>query len=108
MCQTIPTYYLYGLDAISADVIVQGYRVRVVERGTGRTLADVKQELDRRTPVVVQSGGPTLGWRESAPETMSTSRLYLFMAGMLPNHIGPGLDHRSTAQRVPINHRNKP
>jgi hypothetical protein len=40
MCQTIPTYYLYGLDAIAADVIVQRDGVRVVERRTGRTLVE--------------------------------------------------------------------
>jgi len=30
MCQTIPTYSLYGLDAIPVDVIVAGGCVRVV------------------------------------------------------------------------------
>ena len=49
MCQTIATYYVYGLDAISADVILQGDGVRVVERGTGRTLVDVKQEPSSST-----------------------------------------------------------
>jgi hypothetical protein len=77
MCQTIPTYYLYGLDAIAADVIVQGDVVHVVERGTGRTLVDVKQERRRHTPAGVQSGGPNLVRRESAPETMTTRRSYL-------------------------------
>ena len=67
MCQTIPSYYLYGLDAIPADVIVQGDVVRVVERGTGRTLVDVKQESDTRKQAGVQSGGPSLVRRESAP-----------------------------------------
>jgi hypothetical protein len=75
MCQTIPTYYLYGLDAIAADVIVQGDGVRVVEPGTGRTLVDVKQEPGRRTPAGVQSGGPTLVRRESAPETIAIRQL---------------------------------
>ena len=91
MCKTIPTFYLYGLDAIPAHVIVEGDRVRVAERGTGRTLVVVKQESDTRKQAGVQSGGPTLVQRELAPDTMSTSRLYRFMASMLPNHIGPGL-----------------
>jgi hypothetical protein len=91
MCKAIPTYYVYGLDAISADVIVEGDGVRAVERGSGRTLVDVKQESDTRKQAGVQSGGPTLVQRELAPDTMSTSRLYRFMASMLPNHIGPGL-----------------
>jgi hypothetical protein len=60
MCQTIPTYSLYGLDAISADVIMQGDRVRVVERGTGRTLVDVKQESDTRKQAGVQGCRPNL------------------------------------------------
>jgi hypothetical protein len=77
MCQTIPTYYVYGLDAIPADVIVQGDGVRVVERGTRRTLVDVKQERGRRTPAGAQPGGPTLVRRESAPETMTTKQPYL-------------------------------
>ena len=77
MCKTTATYYLYGLDAISADVIVQGDGVRVVERGTGRTLVGVKQERGRRTPASVQSDGPTLVRRELAPETMTTSWTYL-------------------------------
>ena len=48
MCKTIPTFYLYGLDAIPAHVIVEGDRVRVAERRTGRTLVEVKQESDSR------------------------------------------------------------
>ena len=44
MCKTIPTYYLYGLDAISAEVIVQVDGARVAERSSGRTLCEVKQE----------------------------------------------------------------
>jgi hypothetical protein len=75
--QTISTYSLYGLDAIPADVIVQGDGVRAVERGTRRTLADVKQEPGRRTLASVQSGGPNLVRRESAPETMTTRWVYL-------------------------------
>jgi hypothetical protein len=78
MCKTIATYSLYGLDAVSADLIVEGDGVRVVERGSGRTLVDVKQESGRRTPAGVQSGGPILVWRESAPETMSTGQSCLF------------------------------
>jgi magnesium chelatase family protein len=41
--------------------------VRVVEQGTGRTLVDVKQESDSRKQAGVQSGGPSLVRRESAP-----------------------------------------
>jgi len=67
MCETIPTYYVYGLDAIPADVIVQGDGVRVVERGTGRTLVDVKQESDTRKQAGVQSGGPSPVRRKPAP-----------------------------------------
>jgi hypothetical protein len=78
MCQTIPTYYLYGLDAIPAHVIVEGDRVRVAERGTGRTLVEVKQEPVGCVPASVQSGGPNLVRRESAPETMSTGQGCLF------------------------------
>jgi hypothetical protein len=33
MHATIPTYYLYSLDAIPADVIVGPGSIRVVERG---------------------------------------------------------------------------
>jgi hypothetical protein len=43
MCKTIPTFYLHGLDAIPADVIVEGDTVRVTERGTSRALHGVKQ-----------------------------------------------------------------
>ena len=74
MCQTIPTYYLYGLDAISADVIVQGDGVRVVERRTGRTLVAVKQESDSREQAGVQPVCPSLVQRKPAPETMSTGQ----------------------------------
>ena len=42
MCKTIPTCYLYGHDAISADVIVPVDGVRVAERKSGRTLGEVK------------------------------------------------------------------
>jgi hypothetical protein len=77
MCQTIPTYFVYGLDAIPADVTVQRDGVRVVERGTGRTLVDVKQEPGRSTPAGVQPIGPSLVRRESAPETMTTKLICL-------------------------------
>jgi hypothetical protein len=77
MCQTIATYYVYGLDAIATDVIVQRDGVRVVERGTGRTLVDVKQESDTRKQAGVQLIGPNLVRRESAPETMTTRWAYL-------------------------------
>jgi hypothetical protein len=108
MAQPIHTYFLRGLDAIPAEVLVDRDRVRVVERQTRRTLHEVKREPSSSAPAGVQSDGPNLVRRESAPETVSTSRLYLFMAGKFPNHIGPGLDHRFSPQRVPINHRNKP
>ena len=77
MCQTIATYYVYGLDAIPADVIVQRDRVRMVERGSGRTLVDVKQESDTRKQAGVQGCHPNLVRRELAPETMTTRRSYL-------------------------------
>jgi magnesium chelatase family protein len=67
MCKTIPTYYVYGLHAIPADVIVRRDGVRVVERGTGRTLVYVKQEPVGCAPAGVQSGGPTLVRRKLAP-----------------------------------------
>jgi magnesium chelatase family protein len=67
MCKTIPTFYSYGLDAIPSDVIVVGDGVRVVERGTGRTLVDVKQEPSSSTPAGVQSGGLNLVRRKPAP-----------------------------------------
>ena len=74
MCQTIPTYCLYGLEAIPAHVIVEGDRVRVAERGTERTLVEVKQESDTRKQAGVQLIRPNLVRRESAPETMTTRR----------------------------------
>jgi hypothetical protein len=60
-------YYVYGLDAISAEVIAEGDGVRVVERKSGRTLCELKQEPSSSTPAGVQSGGPSLVQRESAP-----------------------------------------
>jgi hypothetical protein len=74
MCKTIATYCLYGLDAIPADVIVEGDGVRVVERRSGRTLVDVKQESDTRKRAGVQPIGPNLVRRESASETMTTGQ----------------------------------
>jgi hypothetical protein len=73
----ILTYALYGLDAVPADVIVQGDRVRVVERESGRTLIDVKRASDSCKQAGVQLGGPILVQRESAPETMTTRWAYL-------------------------------
>jgi hypothetical protein len=67
MYATIPTYALYGLDAIPADVLVEPGGVRVVERGTGRVLATQQAYM--------QGGLAILGRRRSAPETMSTSCL---------------------------------
>ena len=75
MCKTIPTYYLYGLEAIPAEVIGQGDGVRVVERGIGRTLRYVKQESDSCIQAGVQSGRPTFVRREPVPETMSTCNI---------------------------------
>ena len=69
MHATIPTYVLYGLDAIPADVIADTDCVRVVERGTGRVLATQQ--------ACMQVGLAILGRRRSAPETMTTSRSYL-------------------------------
>jgi hypothetical protein len=77
MCQSIATYSLYGLDAIPADAIARGDGVRVAERGSGRTLVDVKRNPRRRTPASVQSGSPALVRQESAPETMTTITPYL-------------------------------
>ena len=87
MGKTIPTYSLYGLEAIPADVIVQGDGVRVVERGTGRTLADVKQESGRRTPASVQLIRPNLVRRESAPAYLMTTP----QGGRTDLHRGRGL-----------------
>jgi hypothetical protein len=65
MHATIPTYALYGLGAIPADVTVGPGGVRVVERGSGRVLA---------TQQACMLGGlAILGRRRSAPETMTTS-----------------------------------
>jgi hypothetical protein len=67
MTQTIPSYYVYGLDAIASDVIVQGDGVRVVERKSGRTLCEVKQGSETRKQAGVQPVCPTLVRRELAP-----------------------------------------
>jgi hypothetical protein len=68
----IPTYPLYGLDALPADVTVGPGGVRVVERVSGWTLLDVKQELGSCMQSGVQGcppnlGPPNLGRRELAP-----------------------------------------
>jgi hypothetical protein len=64
MHATIPTYYLYGIEALPADFTVGPDEVRVVEPGTGRVLP---------TQQACMPGGPSiLGRRRSAPETMST------------------------------------
>ena len=73
MAQPIPTYALYGLDAIPAEIIVERERVRVVERQSHRTLHEVKREPIVRTPASVQSDGLTLVRRKPAPETRTTS-----------------------------------
>ena len=83
MCKTIPTYYLYGLDAIPADVIVQGDGGRVVERGSGRTLVEVRRESDTRKQAGVQSDGPNLVRRESAPARI-IAELYCPVSPSLP------------------------
>jgi hypothetical protein len=77
MHATIPTYALYGIEAIPADVVVEPGGVRVVERGTGRTLFGVKRESRSCTRSGVQGCAPILGRRELAPEAMSTSWSYL-------------------------------
>src|SRR5262249_3041616 len=83
MCKTIPTYYLYGLDAISADVIVQRDGVRVEERRTGRTLVEVKPESDTRKQAGVQPIRPNLVRRESAPARI-IAELYCPVSPSLP------------------------
>jgi hypothetical protein len=64
MHATIPTYHLYGIEAIPTDVLVGTGCVRVVERGSGRVLATQQ--------ACMQAGLAILGRRRSAPETMST------------------------------------
>jgi magnesium chelatase family protein len=59
MHATIPTYTLYGIEAIPADVVARTDCVRVVERASGRVLA---------TRQACMLGGPAiLGRRELAP-----------------------------------------
>jgi hypothetical protein len=59
MHATIPTYCLYGIEAVPADVTVGPGGVRVVERGSGRVLA---------TRQACMLGGlAILGRRRSAP-----------------------------------------
>ena len=78
MHATIPRYALSGLDAVLADVIVEGDMVRVVERKSGRTLSEVKQEPSSSTLASVQSDGLTLVRRELAPGRVSTRHTFLF------------------------------
>ena len=87
MCQTIPTYCLYGLDAIPAHVIVEGNRVRVADRGTGRTLVEVKHESDTRKQAGVQLIRPNLVRRELAPAYLMTTP----QGGRTDLHRGRGL-----------------
>jgi hypothetical protein len=67
MHATIPTYRLYGIEALPTNVIVGPRGVRVVKRGTGRPLVDVKHELDSCMQADVQVCTPILGRREPAP-----------------------------------------
>jgi hypothetical protein len=83
MCQTIPTYSLYGLDAIAADVIGQGDGVCVVERGTGRTLADVRPTPNSSMPASMQGCPPTLVRRELAPARV-IAELYCPVSPSIP------------------------
>jgi hypothetical protein len=78
MLTMIPTYALYGLDAIPTEVIVGENRVRVVEPKSSRTLCELKQEPSSSTPAGVQSGGPNLVRRKPAPETMKTRQPSLY------------------------------
>jgi hypothetical protein len=64
MIQFLPTYCLYGIEAIPADVIVEGDGVLVVEWGSGRVLT-IRQAC-------MLGGLAILGRRRSAPETMKT------------------------------------
>jgi hypothetical protein len=64
MHATIPTYCMYGLDAILADVIVVEDDVRVVERGSDLVLAPQQ--------ACMLAGLAILGRRELAPVTMRT------------------------------------
>jgi hypothetical protein len=67
MHATIPTYCLFSIEAVPADVPVGPGGVRVVERGSGRVLA---------TQQACMLGGlAILGRRRSAPEAMSTRHL---------------------------------
>jgi hypothetical protein len=77
MHATIPTYALRGINAVPADVIVEGEMVCVAERKTGRTLLGVKRGPSSNAPAGVQSDRQTPVQRESAPETMSTGQCCL-------------------------------
>jgi hypothetical protein len=69
MHATVPTYCMYGIEAIPTDVVMGPGGVRVVERETGRVLAIQQARM---------LGGPSnLGRRRSAPKTMTTRRSYL-------------------------------
>src|SRR5262249_2832991 len=71
---TIPTYRLYGIEAIPADVVVGANDVRDVEPGSGRALLDVKRTPDSYMQAGVPGCPPILGRRELAPETISTGQ----------------------------------
>lgn len=74
MQATIPTYSLYGMDAVPADVTVGGNSVVVIERHTRRSLREVRWGPDSCRLASVQSDGSTLVRRDSAPETMTTGQ----------------------------------
>jgi hypothetical protein len=46
----IPTYVLYGLGAIPADVIVDGQKARAVARDTGETLHVINATVRHQRP----------------------------------------------------------
>jgi hypothetical protein len=69
MHATIPTYCLYGIEVLHADVVVGSDCVRAVERESGRVLAMQQACMLVRLAI--------LGRRRSAPEAMSTSWSYL-------------------------------
>jgi hypothetical protein len=81
MHATVPTYYLYGIEAIPADVVVRPEDVLVVERGSGQVLVTQQARM--------QAGLAILGRRRSAPETMSTGQ------SSLSSPISPILRHRA-------------
>jgi hypothetical protein len=81
MHSTIPTYCLYGIEALPADVTMGPGDVRVVERGTGRVLATQQ--------ACMLGGPPILGRRRSAPETMTTGSLSLYLPFTPASHLWP-------------------